>query len=29
LGVGVVAPDFVTLDLAGKEVRLADYQGNL
>ena len=29
LGVGVVAPDFVTLDLAGKEVRLAHYRGKV
>ena len=29
LGVGVVAPDFVTLDLAGKEVRLSHYRGKV
>lgn len=28
-GVGVVAPDFVTLDALGKEVRLADYRGKV
>ncbi|HHY85960.1 MAG TPA: TlpA family protein disulfide reductase [Verrucomicrobia bacterium] len=28
-GVGDVAPDFVTKDLAGKEVRLADYKGKV
>ena len=29
LAAGVVAPDFVTYDLAGKEVRLADYRGKV
>ena len=29
LGAGVMAPDFSTFDLAGKEVRLADYRGKV
>lgn len=29
LAAGAVAPDFVTLDIAGKEVRLADFKGKI
>ena len=29
LGAGAVAPEFVSVDLAGKEVRLADYRGQV
>ena len=29
LAAGVMAPDFSTFDLAGKEVRLADYRGKV